>query len=92
MTSNEYFENTFEKFDLIYVNGDHSAKQVHQDIKNSWKILNKGGYLILDDYMWWYYKDLKQKPSSPINEFIINNINEISKLTIWHQVIIKKIN
>jgi predicted O-methyltransferase YrrM len=92
MTSNEYFENNNEKFDLIYVDGDHNSKQVSLDIENSWNILNKGGYLILDDYMWWYYKDLKKNPSSPINEFIINNINEISNLTIWQQVIIKKVN
>jgi hypothetical protein len=82
MTSNEYFENNNKKFDLIYVDGDHNSEQVSLDIKNSWKILNKGGYLILDDYMWWYYKDLKKNPSSPINKFIINNINEISDLII----------
>ena len=92
MTSNKFFETNNEKFDLIYVDGDHRAEQVSLDIKNSWKNLNKGGFLILDDYMWWYYKDLKKNPSSPINEFIIQNINEISSLTIWHQVIIKKIN
>ena len=40
--------------------------------------------------MWWYYKDLKKNPSTPINKFIANNINEISFLKIWHQVIIQK--
>ena len=41
--------------------------------------------------MWLYYKDLKKNPSTPINKFITNNMNEISYLKVWHQVIIKKI-
>jgi predicted O-methyltransferase YrrM len=90
MSSNKFFETNNDKFDLIYVDGDHRAEQVSLDIKNSWKNLNKGGFLILDDYMWWYYKDLKKNPSTPINDFIKNNIDEIANLKIWQQVIIKK--
>ena len=90
MTSNNFFQSNNNKFDFIYVDCDHSADQVYLDISNSWEALNKGGYLLLDDYMWWYYKDLKKNPSTPINKFITNNINEISFLKIWHQVIIKK--
>ena len=65
---------------------------MYRDILNSWDVLNKGGYLVLDDYMWWYYKDLKKNPSTPINKFILNNINEINYLKVWHQVIVKKKN
>ena len=90
MTSNEFFLITQKKYDLIFIDGDHSSTQVTFDINNSWKILNKGGYLNLDDYMWWFYKDLKKNPSSSINSFIMNRISEISSLKIWHQVIIKK--
>jgi len=59
-------------------------------LKNSWNILIDGGYLIFDDYLWWYYKDLNKNPSTPINKFIIDNINEIVFLKIWQQVILKK--
>ena len=90
MTSNEFFLTNSMKYDLIFVDGDHSSNQVKIDINNSWEILNKGGYLILDDYMWWFYKDLKKNPSSSINNFIVNNISDISSLKIWQQVIIKK--
>ena len=90
MTSNEFFMTNSKKYDLIFVDGDHSSNQVKIDINNSWKILNKGGYLILDDYMWWFYKDLKKNPASSINNFIVNNISEISSLKIWQQVIIKR--
>ena len=37
------FENNQNYFDLIYIDGDHETNQVHKDINNSWKILNKGG-------------------------------------------------
>ncbi len=89
-TSDEFFNMNNDNFDLIYVDGDHNAQQVSKDINNSWNILNKGGYLILDDYMWWYYNDLKKNPSTPINNFIRNNINDIAHLIVWHQIIIKK--
>ena len=91
MTSNEFFKNNKKIFDLIYVDGDHSSHQVKIDINNSWDSLKSGGFLILDDYMWWYYKDLKKNPSTPINDFIKENLNNISKLIVWHQVIIQKI-
>ena len=57
MNSNEFFLSNSKKYDLIFVDGDHSSIQVEIDINNSWKILNNGGYLILDDYMWWFYKN-----------------------------------
>ena len=91
MTSSEFFEKKSKYFDLIFVDGDHSSNQVKVVLINSWNILKSGGYLILDDYMWWFYKDLKKNPSTPINNFIKENISNISKLNIWHQVIIKKI-
>jgi len=89
-SSNNFFENNSENFDLIFVDGDHSSNQVKLDIENSWKILNKGGYLILDDYLWWYYKDLKKNPCLSINNFLIENQLEFSSLKVWNQVIVEK--
>ena len=91
-TSNDFFSNNFQSFDLILVDGDHSSEQVKKDINNSWKILNNGGYLILDDYLWWYYKDLINNPAFTINNFISENLSHISALKVWQQVIIKKVN
>ena len=89
-TSNYFFLKNQKTYDLIYVDGDHSSDQVTEDINNSWKLLNKGGYLILDDFMWWYYKNLNKNPSTPINNFIIKYISQIKSLKVWHQVIIEK--
>ena len=90
MTSNDFFKKNDKYFDLIYVDGDHSSDQVKIDLINAWNVLKNGGFLVLDDYMWWYYKDYKKNPSTPINNFIKKNILNISNLIVWHQVIIQK--
>ena len=90
MTSDEFFNENNNKFDLIYIDGDHSKDQVLKDLKNSWSILNKNGFLLIDDYMWWYYKDLKNNPAFSVNSFIKENISQINKLIVWHQVLIQK--
>lgn len=36
-------------FDLILVDGNHSYRGAWLDLHNSWKVLNEGGYLIMDD-------------------------------------------
>ena len=91
-TSNIFFDNNNNYYDFIYVDGDHSNEQVFKDLENSWACLNSNGYLLIDDYMWWYYKDLKKNPASAINIFINKNKKNIKKLLIWHQVLIQKNN
>ena len=89
-TSNIFFDNNNNYYDFIYVDGDHSNEQVFKDLENSWACQNSNGYLLIDDYMWWYYKDLKKNPASAINIFINKNQKNIKKLLIWHQVLIQK--
>ena len=90
MTSNEFFIQNRNNFDFIYIDGDHSKEQVLKDLNSAWSILNNNGYLLIDDYMWWYYKDLVNNPATSINNFIKTNLNEIDRLIIWHQVLIQK--
>ncbi|MBU1373834.1 MAG: class I SAM-dependent methyltransferase [Bacteroidetes bacterium] len=37
------------KFDLVYIDGDHSYEIAKQDIENYTPLLNKGGFMVLDD-------------------------------------------
>jgi SAM-dependent methyltransferase len=92
LSSDVFFEKNNKFFDLIYIDGDHQTDQVNKDINNAWRILKDGGYLILDDYTWWWYNDLNKNPASAINNFIYNNINniDVENLIIWKQVLIKK--
>ena len=90
MTSDTFFNQNTTKFDFVYVDGDHSRDQVLKDLKNSWSVLKSNGFLLIDDYMWWFYKDLNNNPAYSVNKFIIEHSNQIKKMTIWHQVLIQK--
>ena len=45
-TSDEFFSESKEKYDLIFIDGLHHSDQVERDIINGYKKLNKGGMLL----------------------------------------------
>lgn len=49
LTSDDYFKNYQDKFDIIFIDGLHEHSQVNRDILNSLKVLNKNGVIILHD-------------------------------------------
>jgi hypothetical protein len=49
MTSDEFFEQNNQKFDIIFIDGLHLHEQVYKDINNSLKVLNDGGYIVCHD-------------------------------------------
>lgn len=49
LTSDEFFSQHTGTYDVIFIDGDHEAKQVKRDIVNSLLYLNKGGAIILHD-------------------------------------------
>ena len=49
MTSDDFFSQNNQKFDIIFIDGLHHADQVHKDILNSLKFLNRGGYIVCHD-------------------------------------------
>lgn len=49
MTSDEFFSQNKSRFDLIFIDGLHSAEQVERDIVNSFTFLNQGGRVVLHD-------------------------------------------
>ena len=51
MTSDEFFEKTQEKFDIIFVDGLHVYEQVYKDIINSLNCLNEGGTVVCHDML-----------------------------------------
>ena len=53
MTSNAFFETLVsDKFDFIYIDGDHTATQTAIDGLNALKFLNPGGIIAFDDLAW----------------------------------------
>ena len=59
MTSDEFFETGFDnsfvnndwetQFDLIFIDGLHTAEQVKKDFENALKILSPNGFIVLHD-------------------------------------------
>ena len=50
-TSDNFFAENTQKFDLIFIDGLHHYEQVKKDIINSIKFLNKGGIILMHDCM-----------------------------------------
>lgn len=48
--SSEFLKDTTEKFDFIFLDGDHGARTVYEEVSWALKILNKDGVILLHDY------------------------------------------
>ena len=49
MTSDDFFSNNKDKFDIIFIDGLHEYSQVMRDINNSLNFLTKDGIILLHD-------------------------------------------
>lgn len=49
MTSDEFFNQNTQMFDIIFIDGMHLAEQVEKDILNSLRFLNINGCIVLHD-------------------------------------------
>jgi len=91
-TSDNFFIKNKIIFDFIYIDGNHKFDYVFRDCENAWRFLNKGGFLVCDDYIWNYYKELLDNPCYAINSFIKKKNEEIKVLSVTNsQIFIKKI-
>ena len=69
-TSDYFFKNNREKFDFIYVDGDHTAYGVIKDAVNAYECLKPGGIIAFDDYQWVGAHDPADRPGMAINAFL----------------------
>jgi hypothetical protein len=49
LTSDDFFKQNKEKFDIIFIDGLHENEQVYRDITNSLECLNDGGVIVCHD-------------------------------------------
>ena len=54
--SDQYFKRPTSTFDIIFIDGLHHSDQVERDIVNSYKVLNKGGIILIHDCIPWEEK------------------------------------
>ena len=81
MSSDNFFKNNQDKFDLIFIDGFHQYEQVKRDVYNSLKFLNDNGVIILHDCMPSSFMRQAPKRSSNIwNGDVWKNIVEFRTL------------
>jgi len=81
MTSDSFFKNNQNKFDLIFIDGLHQYEQVKRDVYNSLKFLNDHGVILLHDCMPSSFMRQAPKRSSNIwNGDVWRNIVELRTL------------
>jgi predicted O-methyltransferase YrrM len=80
------------KFDFIYVDGSHLMLDCYTDLVLSWQILEQGGILAIDDYL---YKsdegDVLQSPYEGVNHFLKLFEGIYKVLDIGYRVFLEKI-
>ncbi len=84
------FEDNF--FDIIYIDGDHDAKIVYQDLFLSRRLLKPGGVLLIDDYL---HIPLPEEHASPpkigIDRFLEDFGDQYRLLYKEHLVVLEKL-
>jgi predicted O-methyltransferase YrrM len=48
--SSHFFANNKETFDFIFLDGDHAAETVYEEVINALDVINKNGLIVLHDY------------------------------------------
>lgn len=69
-TLTELINKGYPRFDFIYVDGDHNACGLLEDLVLSWRLLKAGGVMLIDDYEMetldpWFFVSHKQFQSTP---------------------------
>lgn len=91
-TSISYLQSCTEKFDFIYIDGDHTAEAVYQDAVHSLPLLKRDGILAFDDYLWSHDTKLPElEPKMGIDKFLIEHEKDIEILSKGYQVWIKSL-
>lgn len=81
-----------DSFDFIYVDGSHLAFDCYLDLVQSWKILNQGGLLAIDDYLYNTTAGaFVNSPFEAVNHFLKKYQNEMKILHKGYRVFLIKI-
>jgi len=78
------------KFDFIYIDGSHMAKDVLFDAVLSDRLLVSGGIMHFDDYLWPAKLPEHHKPKKGIDMFFALNYENYDIVYTAYQVCIKK--
>ena len=78
-----------EKYDFIYVDGSHKLLDCYSDLILAWQVLNKGGIMGIDDYLW-NSGDLLNSPFEGVNHFLKKYEKEMNVISKEYRVFVEK--
>jgi predicted O-methyltransferase YrrM len=85
-------------FDIVYIDGSHTADDVLADAVLSWQLLKPNGLLIFDDYDWSGYPGPKEprtpdelRPQAAVDSFITAHRNTIEIVHRGYQLFARKV-
>jgi predicted O-methyltransferase YrrM len=78
-----------EKFDFIYIDGDHRADPVYNDGVLSFELCKPNGYILFDDYEWGSEFG-NDAPKIGIDKFLNTYKDKIQVISKNGQVLVKK--
>lgn len=82
-------------FDFIYVDGSHQPDQVYRDGCSSFQLLKSNGILLFDDYLIDYTNSPEYSyygsPKDGVDQFLLENKNELEVILFDYQVMIRKL-
>ena len=80
-----------ECFDFIFIDGSHFADDVMIDAVLAWRLLQNGGIMVFDDYLWRLERyGWKKNPAQAVNLFLRLIDGEYALLHVGHQMAIRK--
>lgn len=82
--------NNNERFHFIYIDGSHLAFDCYSDLILSWRLLEKGGLLAIDDYVYNRKGAIIDSPFEGVNHFLNKFHNEFKILHKGYRVFIEK--
>jgi hypothetical protein len=80
----ELIEKYENRFDFIYIDGDHRPEGVYIDAINSFKLCKKDGFILFDDYLWY-------DTGVGIDRFLNEYSGRYELLIKEYQILIKKL-
>jgi predicted O-methyltransferase YrrM len=90
-TSDWFFKNNLEKYNFIYIDGDHTSYGVLKDAVNAYECLNINGIIAFDDYKWSAGLGYLNEPKLAIDAFSTIYSDRLELLVDGYQRWYKKI-
>jgi predicted O-methyltransferase YrrM len=80
------------RFDLAYIDGSHMAADVYRDGALTWPLMEAGGLILFDDYLWDGMDTEYERPKLGVDAFLTAMGGHYREVHRGYQIAIKKLN